>query len=50
MIVENKCDNITNWYDDENPILMTQWCNGGFQQYLQKNAELRNGEVHHCLQ
>ena len=52
MIVEDECDNITNWYDDEDeaPILVTQGCNEGFQQYLQRNAELRDQEVHHRLQ
>ena len=44
MIVEGGCDNITNWYDDEDedPILVTQGCNEEFQQYLQRNAKVRD--------
>ena len=51
MIVEDESENITNWYDDEdeNTILVTPGCEEGFQQYLRRNAELRDQEVHHHL-
>ena len=51
MIVEDESENITNWYDDEdeNTILVTPGCEEGFQQYLRRNPELRDQEVHHHL-
>ena len=51
MIVEDESENITNWYDDEdeNTILVTPGCEEGFQQYLRRNAELRDQEVHHHI-
>ena len=53
MIVENEGYTITNWSEDnsseETPIHVHQGCNQGFQQYLQRNTEIRDREVHYHL-
>ena len=49
MIVEDKGDTITNWDDDEveSPFLINREYTKDFQQYLRRNAELRDKEIYH---
>ncbi|EEF30327.1 conserved hypothetical protein [Ricinus communis] len=51
MIVEDEGDAITNLDDDDKDtmILVNQAPVQGFQHYLQRSTELRDGEVHHQL-
>ena len=51
MIVENEGEASTNWADDvpEASVPITHGCAENFQAYIQRNAELRDREMHHRL-
>ncbi|XP_065854653.1 protein ALP1-like [Euphorbia lathyris] len=51
MIVEDEGEGLNNWDDDEGepPITVNQGSIQNFQQYLQRNAALRDREIHNDL-
>ncbi|XP_073121688.1 uncharacterized protein [Henckelia pumila] len=51
MIVEDEGGHVTNWYNNEGgePVQPINGSNRGFQDYLRKNSELRDTQVHHQL-
>ncbi|XP_075478959.1 protein ANTAGONIST OF LIKE HETEROCHROMATIN PROTEIN 1-like [Primulina tabacum] len=51
MIVEDEGCNVTNWSNDEGdePTQPVEGSNRGFHDYLRRNSELRDSQVHHQL-